>query len=269
MKNKKYIFLVALIFVVLATLSIYSTFAYDISQEEGIDSSSDLAYSFDIKNNISKEVKINANTTKNVDIVLTNSNESAISYGLAYSMVNPTEIPEGVFVYQSYNSKDTSQGSIEQGGERSVIITVENSSTTDVVIKLAVVTGYAKGGSLSDRLETGQTFITELDRTSERINTNLDNVRYIKDCVSGNTVNGGNHWTELKAFYKGENVALNKKVTANFTVGTTYGTGTLNTITDGLFGSEGYSDGGDGTGKCITVDLEEEYDLDRITVWHY
>jgi len=45
--------------------------------------------------------------------------------------------------------------------------------------------------------------------------TLLDNVRYVKDCINNNSVNFNKEWIEIQAFYKGQNVALNKTVTGS------------------------------------------------------
>lgn len=86
-----------------------------------------------------------------------------------------------------------------------------------------------------------------------KINNNLDNVRYIKDCINGNSVNKFNYWTELQAVVDGDNIAKSKKVLNGF-----------QHVTDGIL--DEYDDD---TNSCIIVDLEKSYNLDEIAVWHY
>ena len=118
------------------------------------------------------------------------------------------------------------------------------------------------------RSDNGEAKITYLGNSLAKVNNNLNNVRYIKDCVNGSTANAGNHWVELQAIKNGINVAKNKIVTANHWVAP-WGAGSLNTITDGDITTSQYSDGGSDGLTCITVDLGQAYDLDEIAVWHY
>ena len=162
MEHKNEIFLVVVIFIALAIVSIYSTFAYDVTLNENTSSSTttDLSYLFDLTTNSTKQVTISAGTTKNVEMKLTNSNAASIKYGLVYSMVSPTSVLEDLFVHQHPDSVDSSQGVIATGGTKKVTLLIENYTTSDVTIKLSSVVGYENGGDLSSRLSTGQVFIT-------------------------------------------------------------------------------------------------------------
>ncbi|HOP65659.1 MAG TPA: glycine-rich protein [Bacilli bacterium] len=97
-----------------------------------------------------------------------------------------------------------------------------------------------------------------------RTNTNLDGVRYIKDCINGSTSNTDNAWVELQAIYAGVNVAKNKTVTGTVTENSTH---PYSILVDGAINNYALASG---TGyQCLTVDLGQEYDLDEIAVWHY
>lgn len=97
----------------------------------------------------------------------------------------------------------------------------------------------------------------------KRINAKLDNVRYIKDCTNGNSINTANHWVELQAIMNGQNIAKNILATG-ITNNTSY---PITNITNGDLTYQNFAEGG--TSKCITVDLGKEYNLDEIAVWHY
>lgn len=97
----------------------------------------------------------------------------------------------------------------------------------------------------------------------------LEGVRYIKDCTSGNNKSDNsniNNWIEIKAIYRGQNVALKKKVTANPSIESG-----LSKITDGDLTKQ-ISDGIIGTAittkYCVTVDLGNNYNLDAVSVYH-
>lgn len=116
--------------------------------------------------------------------------------------------------------------------------------------------------------DNGNATITFAGENLVRNNTKLDNVRYIKDCYNGNSVNTINNWQELQAIYQGRNVAYNKTVT---TTATLEGTRLLDILTDGIINHT------DDTNislteaglYCVIVDLNELYNLDEIAVWHY
>jgi len=93
------------------------------------------------------------------------------------------------------------------------------------------------------------------------------NVRYIKDCINGNTSNTSNHWVEIQALKNGENVAKGKTVTGTTSQHSSY---PYSRITDGSTATDTYAGPSSATGlQCVTIDLQEEYNLDKIMVWHY
>ena len=59
----------------------------------------------------------------------------------------------------------------------------------------------------------GKARISYVGAEPQRVNEDLDGVRYIKDCINGNDVNSQNHWIELQAIKNGVNIAKNKTVT--------------------------------------------------------
>ncbi len=124
--------------------------------------------------------------------------------------------------------------------------------------------GYRNAGS------GGSSFISGYAGTNA-IQTKMNNVRYIKDCINGNSSNTNNHWNELQAIKNGENLAYGKKVTSTGTIlidgGGSY---SLDALVDNKIAQSGENVVLNETGlQCVTVDLGREYDLDSIKVWHY
>ncbi len=123
----------------------------------------------------------------------------------------------------------------------------------------------------SGLLGTVKTVITYLGKYEDRTNTALNNVRYIKDCVNGNTVDSTNAWVEIQAIKNGVNIAYNKTVTG--TSAQYSSTLSYSKIVDGRidnFGTDyGYGRSTSAGNQCVTVDLGRSYDLDEIAVWHY
>lgn len=113
----------------------------------------------------------------------------------------------------------------------------------------------------------GKAKITYLGTYYPKKNTKLNNTRYIKDCVNGNTINTSNHWTELQAIYNGLNVAKGKSITGTSSEVSEKPYGR---ITDGDITTTNYAEAStNGSLQCVTVDLENTYDLAEIAVWHY
>lgn len=103
---------------------------------------------------------------------------------------------------------------------------------------------------------TPKVVVTYLGKYRER-NELLNNVRYIKDCVNGNTVNNYNHWIEIQAIKNGVNIAYKKPVS---------GSTTSQIVVDGIISTSPFAGS---TPNCVTVDLGRTYDLDEVAVWHY
>ena len=89
--------------------------------------------------------------------------------------------------------------------------------------------------------------------------------RYVRDWISGNTINKDNHWNEIKIINKtGTNVALNKIPTSNGALASPSNI-TNNTLTDHAFVSNVAQ-----TSNYIQIDLGSiNYDIDNIHIWHY
>ena len=102
------------------------------------------------------------------------------------------------------------------------------------------------------------------------INHKLDNVRYIKDCSNGSSVNSYSQWSEIQAIYNGVNVAKGKNVTGTSAAASDR---PYPVITNGLTHSIAPDDLGSssvtGSLQCVTVDLVQSYDLDEVAVWHH
>ena len=120
--------------------------------------------------------------------------------------------------------------------------------------------------------QDGMAKISYLGSSPTSDSAKIKNVRYVKNCISGNSVNGNNHWIEIQAISDGVNVAKGKNVTGDFATSSVHGTGTFSTVVDGIIDDEDkYVDGisDNYVNQCVTVDLGQEYNLEEIGVWHY
>lgn len=96
-------------------------------------------------------------------------------------------------------------------------------------------------------------------------NQRLNQVRYIRDCVDGNSVDSNGYWIELQAMQNGVNVALDKSVSR---IGGSSDSD-LAVVTNGIMDDSSQFGTVSGSGqKCVQIDLGNSYDLDEIAVWH-
>lgn len=93
-----------------------------------------------------------------------------------------------------------------------------------------------------------------------RKNKTLNQVRYIKDCISGNNINNTNEWTEIIAIVKGENVALNKTIKIYDKNNNEIESN--NNIVDGKLNTNITN------GMCVVVDLGRTYNIDYLYSYH-
>ena len=103
-----------------------------------------------------------------------------------------------------------------------------------------------------------------------KIYLNNIEIRYIRDWTNGNSMNGGNHWTEIQAFdSQWNNVAQYKKVESFPVVDDA--SRPLSRVVDGQYGNTDgwtYTKGGD-CYSYVQVELDEPTTLEQIKVWHY
>lgn len=93
-------------------------------------------------------------------------------------------------------------------------------------------------------------------------------IRYVRDWISGNTVNTSNHWNEFKIINSvGENIAWGKdiKYGANSTQN---GTLTNSVATDGIVDSQ-WIGGTGGTNGWGMIDLGYVEEIHKVHIWHY
>ena len=134
-------------------------------------------------------------------------------------------------------------------------------------------------GTETGHAGNGYARITYLGNDKPTTSKLLTKVRYVKDCIQGNTSNDGNHWLEIQAIADGTNVAKGKTVTGlngNTTASAPSNAGyAFSHATDGVFDKfDGYSgwaymDPNKTVSQCLVIDLGKEYDLEEIAVWRY
>ncbi len=109
----------------------------------------------------------------------------------------------------------------------------------------------------------GHAIITYVSTSKpERINTNLNNVRYIKNCSTGSSVSEDHLLMEIEAIYNGDNRLKGLSPTTTIA--------NQNYATDGDISSSYISiPVVSNASTCVTYDLGTTYNLDEISVWNY
>ena len=158
MDKRKLIFTSLIVLaLVVATLSI--TYALNVNVTQNTTTDYDLSYTFDISDNATWTINIEAGKTKVYDIAVTNPYNDSIKYGIVYKLNNPTTMPDNSLVGIVSTSENSSQGSINSNSTINVSIAVVNSSTSNMQVTLSVISGYKNGGELI--IPDGYTLITE------------------------------------------------------------------------------------------------------------
>ena len=97
-------------------------------------------------------------------------------------------------------------------------------------------------------------------------NSYLKNVRYVKDCIDGNSANTNNHWDEVQIIKNGVNLAKGKTPTGTVSQNADY---KYVNMTDGDITNSKYAQSSKAGLQCVTIDLGAVYNLDEIAIWHY
>ena len=160
--DKKELIIITILTFLIALTGLFATYAIDTSLSYNDTTEYDMSLNFDLSASTNKQVTIQAGKTKFFDIDVKNSNNGTIKYGIAYSMVTPSILPDGVTIAKSWKSANPTTGLINANVTLPVTIAVENTSSTDITISLSIINGYEKGGDLI--VPTSKTLITGVYR---------------------------------------------------------------------------------------------------------
>ena len=169
MDNKKLIF-TSLIVLALVVAALSITYALNVNVTQNTTSDYDLSYTFDISDNATWTINLEAGKTKIYDIAVTNPYNDSITYGVVYKMDNPTTMPKKSLIGVLNTSKYPTQGLINANSEKNISIAIVNNSNSNMQITLSIVNGYKNGGELI--IPEGYTLITkDYDAVPREANT--------------------------------------------------------------------------------------------------
>ena len=158
MDNKKLIF-TSLIVLALVVAALSITYALNVNVTQNTTSDYDLSYTFDISDNATWTINLEAGKTKIYDIAVTNPYNDSITYGVVYKMDNPTTMPDNSLVGIVNTSENSSQGTLNANSEKNISIAIVNNSDSNMQVTLSVISGYKNGGDLI--IPEGYTLITD------------------------------------------------------------------------------------------------------------
>ena len=147
MDNKKLIF-TSLIVLALVVAALSITYALNVNVTQNTTSDYDLSYTFDISDNATWTINLEAGKTKIYDIAVTNPYNDSITYGVVYKMDNPTTMPDNSLVGIVNTSENSSQGTLNANSEKNISIAIVNNSDSNMQVTLSVISGYKNGGDL-------------------------------------------------------------------------------------------------------------------------
>lgn len=171
--GKHNVMLVIFIFFVTLVTGLYSTLSF--SSYEGVEIIDGLeTYKFILNPEDSTSIKVAANSSKKLDITISNDGKTNFKYGVYYSSYD--SLDNVIVSYDPYNGISAS-GIMTSDGEYSVVVYVENNTNIDVEIEFGVSFGFEDGGDLV--LKDGQHWIEEMFLVNEpNLDTGLIPVYY-------------------------------------------------------------------------------------------
>ena len=157
--NKKSIFIIlsVLLFTTIVA-SLYSTFAYDEESEKLEDSNANYNLVYSIKNQSNNEVSVSANTTKYVDIVLKNTYEGIVKYGMYYKLLKPNKMPDNVSITLAEESTGKLQDTINVDEEKTITIKIVNKTDNNLDLVIGTLVGF-ENGNIEELINDGENLI--------------------------------------------------------------------------------------------------------------
>ena len=113
---------------------------------------------YSLKDSTNKEITVNPNEEKFIDISLKNTYESTIRYGMYYYMITPTALPENVTITLAEDSIDSLEDTIKPLQTKSVSIKINNSSEYSINLIIGALIGF-ENGEISDLITDGEKLI--------------------------------------------------------------------------------------------------------------
>ena len=192
--DKKRIIFISIIAIFIAIVGLYSTYAINVYEEETTSTNYDMAFDFSLSGNDNKEIIIASGKKQLLDIDITNPYNDTVQYGVAYSLISPSTLPENVIIAESSMSKNSTIGLVEANETKSISLVIVNNSTESITVSFSVINGYKNGGDLI--VEEGKKLIDEVYQVNPpnepALTDNLVPVYYDEEIGTWKTANYDN-----------------------------------------------------------------------------
>lgn len=124
---------------------------------------------------------------------------------------------------------------------------------------------YGSTMQASDHLWQGQGMVNYIGN-EEKTSFVLNEVRYIKSCMSGTSTDNYAKWSEIQAIKNGTNLVKNASISATFPTSADSKIA-LNNVKDGNIDTIASAYGSYTGNQCITIDLGSVTSLDELAIW--
>ncbi len=222
---RKY-YLLLLLIITLAGVSIYGTYAMFTSSVESnmVNMDTYMNYTFDI--NGTQELKVSAGSKLRFNAIVKNSMDGKISYGMYYKMISSSSLPSGVIIAQvSDDLAILAKGQLERGASKTVPMVIKNTSDSEITVEIGVRTGYATDSQGPDDIiyNEGEVPITSFQTSEEAGNDSCTSTIECTDECDSREVNGewklfcvcNTNEDSSNAIISGEQLLKNMKAKSN------------------------------------------------------
>ena len=157
--NKNKIIIILLIMLSIAVISLYTTYAYEESNNDIIEPSiSNYNLIYSLKESTNKQITVGPKEEKFIDINLQNTYSSTIKYGMYYYLINPTTLPNNVIITLADGSIDKLENIIKPEQTRNISIRITNDSEYAINLIIGALIGY-ENGDIEELITDGEVLI--------------------------------------------------------------------------------------------------------------
>ena len=157
--NKNKIIIILLIMLSIAVISLYTTYAYEESNNDIIEPSiSNYNLIYSLKESTNKQITVGPKEEKFIDINLQNTYSSTIKYGMYYYLINPTTLPNDVIITVADGSIDKLENIIKPEQTRNISIRITNDSEYAINLIIGALIGY-ENGDIEELITDGEVLI--------------------------------------------------------------------------------------------------------------
>ena len=155
-KNSLRIMIVIMILV--ASLSLYTTYAYNEDKLHLEPTDADYNIIYTLQENTKNQVRLEPNEEKYLNIVLTNTYDRTVKYGIYYYVLGNMTNSNYIEVKKTEDSIDMLEDIIEPNATKSISIKVKNNGKEVYELVTGALIGFEKG-KIEDLIKEGEILV--------------------------------------------------------------------------------------------------------------